>query len=89
MEMGIAVWLLTMWVPLVFLAVTFLIAALSFAWGVRGQRALTAATEQLAEGSTVVPDGRLERACRVMMWAMVFGALASLTAAVTGLSALL
>ena len=36
MEMGIAVWLLTMWVPLVLFAVAFLITALSFAWGVRG-----------------------------------------------------
>ena len=87
--MGIAVWLLTMWVPLVMLAAAFLIAAVSFAWGVRGQRALTAATEQSAESITVVPDGRLERAYGIMMWAMVFGALASLTAAVVGLSALL
>jgi len=89
MEIGIAVWLLTLWVPLIALAAAFLIAALSFAWGVRGQRALTAATEQLSEGSKVVPDGRLERAYRVMTWVMVFGALASLSAAVVGLSALL
>ena len=87
--MGIAVWLLTLWVPLIALAAAFLIGALSFAWGVKGQRALTAATAQLSEGSEVAPDGRLERVYGVMMWVMVFGALASLAAAVVGLSALL
>jgi hypothetical protein len=74
--------------PLAVLALLFLMAALSFAWGVRGQRALTVATAELPEGGKVAPDGRLERVYGVMMWTMVICGVASLGAAGVGLSVL-
>jgi len=86
--MGISVWLANWMLPLALLALLFLMAALSFAWGVRGQRALNVATAELAEGGKVAPNGRLERAYRVMMWTMVICCVASLAAAGVGLSSL-
>lgn len=88
MEMGVSVWLLSLSVPLAFVAVAFLLAAIAFAWGVRGQRLLTAASDGWPEDSQAAPDGRLERVYHVMVWAMIVGATASLTAVLVGLSAL-
>lgn len=86
--MDISVWLANWMLPLALLSVLFLMAAVSFAWGARGQRALTVATVEPSDRGNVAPGGRLERAYGAMMWVMITCCVASLAAAGVGLSAM-
>lgn len=87
--MGISVWLVNWMLPLALLSLLSLIAAVSFAWGVKGQRTLSVEAAHSSGSENAAPNGRLERAYRIMMWVMAVCCIASLAAAGIGLSALL